>query len=290
LPPEEPAGENPPDGAIVDYWLKSPVQGEVTLQILNRNYEVVRKYTSSDPPELPKEPQAIAPYWFNPPAPLSTTAGMHRFVWNLRYPNPPVRRPEYGISAVFGQNTPPEPEGPLVLPGRYWVKLTANGHDYTAPLEVEMDPRVATPSADLAKQFDLAIKVEQALQRNFAAVSEAQNLRDQLAKLKRFLADLKLQLAMEAVDAKADAMLKTYGDKPTLATVNAALAQIEGVVNSADRAPTAQAEQAFAETGPQVESTLAEWQTFKQQDLAALSKQLAAHHVPAIELHSAAQP
>jgi hypothetical protein len=122
-------------------------------------------------------------------------------------------------------------------------------------------------------------------------VSEAQNLRDQLAKLKQSSADdAQLQTAITALDAKADAMLKTYGDKPTLATVNAALAQILGVVNSADRAPTVQSEEAFAEIGPQLETTLAEWRAFKQQDLPGFNKLLDAHHLPAVEVHSAAQP
>lgn len=285
LPPEEPAGENPPTGAIIDYWLKSPARGEVTLEILNSNHEVIRKYSSNDKPELPKEPQAIAPYWFNPPAPLSTGAGMHRFVWDLRYPNPPVHRPEYGISAVFGQNTPPEPQGPLVLPGKYEAKLTVDGHDYTEPFTVQMDPRVATSPTDLARQLDLALKVDQALERNFPALNEAQNFHDQLTKLKQSSANnAQVQSAISALDAKADALLKTYGAKPTLATVNAALAQIEEVVETADRAPTAQAEQAFAETGSQVESTLAEWQALKQAALPNFNKLLAAHNLPAIEL------
>src|SRR6476646_3245894 len=90
LPPEEPAGENPPPGAIFYYYLKSPAQGEVKLEVLDAKGNVVRSYSSKDQPFHPPTPPAFPMYWFKPEGPLSTAAGMHRFVWAVRYSEPPV--------------------------------------------------------------------------------------------------------------------------------------------------------------------------------------------------------
>ena len=126
-PPEEPAGENPPDGAILDYWLKTAPSGPVTLEILDGAGSLVRRFSSADPPEA-VDPNAhpAAAYWIRPPQTLSAAAGMHRFVWDLHRPPPDVLSREIPISAVRGR-TPLHPQGPVVLPGSYTVRLTASG-------------------------------------------------------------------------------------------------------------------------------------------------------------------
>lgn len=154
IPPEEPAGENPPDGAMIDYYLPNLVSGEVTLEILNDKKEVIRKFASND--TLYTIPALNIPlYWIRPQVILSKSPGAHRFLWDLRYAplNVPV---EYPMSAIKN-NTAPDPTSPWVMPGNYTIRLTANGKVLEQTLEVKMDPRVKTSRMDLQLQHDLSL-------------------------------------------------------------------------------------------------------------------------------------
>jgi hypothetical protein len=167
LPQEEPAGQNPPDGAIVNFWLKQPAQ-HVTLEVLTAGGALIRKYTSEDPPEKMLEGVNVPAYWVRPPQVLSKEAGMHRFVWDLHYPKPAGAEQSYPISAIY-HNTPTEPSGPWVAPGTYNVRLTVDGKVYTQPIAVRMDPRVKTPQIVLNQQFQLSKQIYDALARGATA-------------------------------------------------------------------------------------------------------------------------
>src|SRR4029077_9292529 len=117
LPPEEPAGENPPPGALFYYYLKSSSQDEVKLEVLDAKGTVVRSYSSKDQPFRPPTPPAFPMYWFKPENLLSSEAGMHRFLWDVRYSAPPVAQPGYSMFTVAGRDVPREPAGPQALPG-----------------------------------------------------------------------------------------------------------------------------------------------------------------------------
>jgi hypothetical protein len=140
MPPEEPAGKNPPDGAILYYKLQSA--GPVTLEIDDSAGKLVRRFSSTDKAE-PLDPQLdVAAYWLRPFQPLSADPGMHRFVWDLHGPPAPGatrREDEPPISAIY-HNTPLR-QGEWMPPGRYTVKLTVAGQTYTQPLVVKADPR-----------------------------------------------------------------------------------------------------------------------------------------------------
>src|SRR5919197_264673 len=115
------------DGAIVDYYLGADAAGPVTLEIFTASGKLVRRYSSADKPEPVNEDEFNHPsYWVRPPRTLSATKGMHRFVWDLRYPSPGAVHHEYPISAIPA-DTPREPLGVLAVPGAYSVKLTVNG-------------------------------------------------------------------------------------------------------------------------------------------------------------------
>ena len=139
LPPEEPAGKNPPDGAILYYWLKAPASGPVTIEIADSTNRVIRRFSSDDKPE-PADPNLNVPtYWLREyQAPLAA-AGMHRFVWDLHAAPSGGGRGEPPISAIIHDT--PAREGEWVPPGVYSVKLTVGGRTYTQPLVVRPDPR-----------------------------------------------------------------------------------------------------------------------------------------------------
>ena len=153
LPPEEPAGQNPPDGAILDYYLNRNAK-EVKLEIGNDKNEIVRRFASSDKAEVIDTTAIPHPtYWIRPPQHLSTLAGQHRFIWDLRHEPPPGSEREFAIAAVY-RNTPSGPHGTFVNPGRYTVRLTVDGAVHERPLDVRLDPRVIFDAADLQLQTD----------------------------------------------------------------------------------------------------------------------------------------
>jgi photosystem II stability/assembly factor-like uncharacterized protein len=174
LEPEFPAGQNPPSGAIIDYWLKGSTSGPVTLDILDAAGKLVRRYSSTDtPPQVDPATLNFPTYWLRPFEALSADAGMHRFVWDLHYPSPRVLHPSVSISVII-HDSPFEPLGPAALPGLYSIKLTADGHTHTQPLTVRMDPRNKTPLAGLAQQFDLAMELSRDIDLTTAALQGGQ--------------------------------------------------------------------------------------------------------------------
>src|SRR5437588_524356 len=174
LPPEVPAGQNPPDGAIINYYLPTDAAGPVTLEILSgsaslsgagsaspsgERSNLVRRYSSDDRPEPLNEKELTVPtYWIRPPRVLASSKGMHRFVWDYRYPPPEAFQRDLPISAVY-LDTPPEPLRVLAPPGTYVVKLTVGGRSFTEPLTLKMDPRASIGVAGLTRQFMLATKI-----------------------------------------------------------------------------------------------------------------------------------
>ncbi len=155
LPPDEPAGENPPPGALIDYSLGNDVTGPVTLEVRDAKGNLVRRYASTDPTPTPDPKLKIPRYWLRPPQVLPAEPGIHRFLWDLHGEPLPKVESQYPMTAV-AHETAPQPTAPWVLPGAYSVSLTAGGKTLTQPLLVKMDPRVKTSSADLARQFEIS--------------------------------------------------------------------------------------------------------------------------------------
>jgi photosystem II stability/assembly factor-like uncharacterized protein len=293
LPPDEPAGKNPPDGAILDYYLKSEATSPVTLEILDGAGKLVRRFSSADQPEPIDPRQVRVPlYWLRLPQTLSAKPGMHRFVWDLHYPPPDSLSHDYPIAAVY-HDTPRYPLGPWVLPGQYAVRLTVNGQSQTQPLTIRMDPRVHTPQAGLEQQFRLATEVCAAMHRDYQAVQEVKSLRAQLLRLRQ-RASANLAAELSALDQKAEALAGSgggfelffggTGGPPNLSRLNTQLNQLLQVLEGADATPTRQAVAAVAETEKVLESQLAAWQEMKTRDLPALNAQLAAAGLPEVKL------
>lgn len=171
LPPDEPAGANPPDGAVLHYWLPSDAQ-VVTLEVRDAAGLLVRRYSSQDPPEPLVEGRNTPDYWIRPHQPLLASAGLHRFVWDLRHERPAVPAFTYPIAAIAGQ-TPRTPLGSWVLPGTYSVRLMVDGRAQSVPLGVRMDPRVKTSQTGLRRQYELSRALDAAIGRASAALAAA---------------------------------------------------------------------------------------------------------------------
>lgn len=204
LPQEEPSGQNPPDGAIINYFLKEKANDEVTLEILNAAGKTIRKFSSNDQPYA-ISPSNTPPYWIRPQQMLSTEAGSHRFLWDMHYA--PVDAPvQFPIAAVY-QNTAPDPTSPWVMPGNYTVKLTVNGQSQTQPLTLKMDPRVKTTPVQLQQIHDLSLICYEGRQKAIESVKKSEEIR----KIARYTEEgLKTVLAQEA------ALKKVAGEFATL--------------------------------------------------------------------------
>jgi photosystem II stability/assembly factor-like uncharacterized protein len=295
LPPETPAGKNPPTGAIIDFSLPSVPSGEVTLEIVDSNGVLIRKYSSSDQPRKIEDTQNFPTYWFNSPAPLSRKAGLNRFVWDLRYERPPAIRYGYSIAAAFGEDAIMIPEAPLALPGVYQVKLTVDGRSYTAPFEVKMDPRIKVAPLALSRQLTLELKIVEAMMQSFDTVQQVNSLRAQLKELQDKLnsdqsARPILDLA-NSLDKKAAELVAVEQTFPPVgiisaASLNGALGSLLGVVESADTSPTAQATSAFDSYRRLLDRQLEKWNTLKVKDLQALNAVLPQRQLPAIRIQN----
>ena len=154
LPPEEPAGENPPDGAMIDYYLNSNSSGPVKLEILNAQGDIIRTFSSND--TLYNIPEVNIPlYWIRPQQILAATKGAHRFLWDMKYT--PLNIPAaYPMTAII-HNTPPDATAPWVMPGDYKIRLTVDGQIQEQPITITMDPRVKTSTAQWQRQHDLSM-------------------------------------------------------------------------------------------------------------------------------------
>ena len=288
LPVDEPAGQNPPDGAILDYALQHDVRGPITLEVLDSAGKVLRRYSSDDPISPGADQvrtQLIPPYWPQMHGPLPITAGMHRWVWDLHETPPAATHYEYPIAAA-PHRTPLTPEGPLALPGTYTVRLTIDGKSESAPLIVKMDPRVAASAADLealhTAQVSIAASVDALSKANLAlhsvmeqiAAPENAAVAPQLAP---YTAALQQLLEGEGKDATEH--------RAGIDDATAEATQLYGELQQADAAPTTALMEASAHLEMEGKELLQEWEGFQQKQLPALNMQLRNAHKPAVDLN-----
>jgi len=291
LPPDEPAAANPPDGAVIDYYLAHANSTPVTLEILDSRGQLVRKFSSADKPESTEEElkkQLIPLYWLRPFRSLSAEAGMHRWVWDLHYPSPESTRHEYPIAAIPG-DTPRLPLGPTALPGTYTVRLTANGKTSTTSFTVKMDPRVKTSAAGLEKKFQLETRLASLLSQTSQAVLQGGSIRDPLQKLSQ-QATSSVHDSVQAFQTKLAGIL---GASPspaapateiTLTRVNGQVSILYGQIWQVDAEPTTSQSEAAAATEHDAADIMKRWEALRDSDLPALNKTLNGASLPELKI------
>jgi hypothetical protein len=278
----------------VDYFLAQPVAGPVTLEIRDMQGKLVRRYASTDKLEPGEEflaSQLIPRYWIRMPKVLSANPGMHRWVWDLHYSTPNSPRYEYPISAVRG-DTPRIPLGPLALPGNYTATLTVNGHTYSEPLTVKIDPRVKTTNEGLAQMFQMESWLASMMTDSSLALSEARSAREQLQKLAG-QANGTVMEAISVLEKKVTSVLgggevpRGGGSAPaTIGEISRAIVALYGEVDRSDAPPTLAQRNATTETEKNFSKVMKQWTTLKENDLPVLNQQLRGANLPLIRLES----
>ncbi len=222
VPPEMVVGENPPEGAVLDYYLRAPATS-VHLSITDASGHVVREY-SDVPPPVDATMANVPEYWLMTPAVLPKTAGMHRVTWDLRYPDPPTLNygysgnlldyREYTLSwhAIPGKTPRTTLVGPMVVPGTYSAKLTVDGRSYTQPITVIADPRIPITAAALNAQFHLEQRMVAGIAATYNAVNHVQQVRAEIAKrLQAAPADAAALKTLDAALAPLDGSAGVFG-------------------------------------------------------------------------------
>ncbi len=286
LPPDVAHAQNPPDGAILDYYLKEPAAGPVTLEVLDSAGQVVRRYSSTDKPRIP-DPYALSvpAYWARPHQPLLTEAGMHRFIWDLHWtpaPGFPVGLP---MQAVV-HDTPPGYTSPWVLPGHYTVKLIVDGNTHTQPLTIRMDPRVKTPPTGLEEQYRVSMQLYDGMIETYEITRQIHAVQDQLNQRKTQTVQQAAGDAIGAFEKKLEtvggrpmgmfAFFRSGSIAPSFMTLRFELAGLLGQVQSADVTPTAVQISAAGHLRATLAKLVAQWTAIRTTDLAHLNAALKA--------------
>jgi photosystem II stability/assembly factor-like uncharacterized protein len=284
LPPDEPAGENPPDGAMIDYFLAE--DSAVTLEIKDNKGNLVRRYSSADLPVLPELKKLKIPsYWIRPPQSLSAQRGFHRFLWDMHYAPLPSIEPEYPMSAV-NRDTPPSSTSPWAVPGEYTVVLTADGKSYSQPLTVKMDPRVKMSQAELEQQLTLSQQLCE-VRAGLEPIGKIfDSLVEQLTKLREQSLPKNVEEKLNALNTKFKELGPPNprpGANPSLRALDSAkdlFEQIQGV----DAAPTDRVKTAVNDVRAQAAELTKRWKEIVAQEVPALDQELQAAGLPRLTL------
>lgn len=285
-----PVGDNPPPGAIIDYYFKAAPKDEVKFEIFDKAGKLVRRLSSKEkkefeqPPEWPDQVKEVTT--------IPAGAGMNRYAWNLRW-EAPVKIPGAFYSDLG-------PQGPIAMPGEYTVKLTVGNQSQTQPLEIVMDPRVKNVKLDdLQKQFDLAMQVRDANTDLHRAVNQIRSMRSELRAIHgRFENDAKLKALVEQADALDKKMapveeqliqVNMKGSEANLAFPNMLNEQLDsfaGIIQAGDDAPTKQQYEVFKMLRSRVDQQLAAWKQIMSADVPAFNQLVKNSDVPALYVPS----
>ena len=315
------AGENPPDGALVDFWFRDSVTEKVTLQFVEKSGTVIRSFTTAAAgdsaakpdttakrdtatrqigrratgataapdtssmivPKLPVDSLAYVPS----DSTVSVRAGTNRFFWNLRYAD------AVGLKTVT--NDEGTLAGPRAVPGEYTVRLIVGRDTMTRPLTIVEDPRIQVTTADLQKSFDLALRVRDKITEISESFNRIEELQEQIDNRVGQTKDQAYATALKAATKPVREKLErvrtelvdwyNHADQATLhfpVKLYNIMLTISDQVQSADAAPTKQHGEMFADFGGRVDVQVAQLREIEARELAALNRQLADWGVPPI--------
>ena len=293
LPPEVPAGENPPDGAIFYYYLKSAPTSDLTLEIRDAAGNLVRTFTSAKPaPDTVVK--NVPDYWFGPQIQLPKNAGLNRFAWDLRseppptlqysYYGQPLKYLEYTLSdhAIPGETPREQVLGPFVPPGQYQVVLHADGQTVRQSLTIVPDPRVHIAPADYVAQFAAAKRADSGLRASYnlygvvvalrAAVTQREKSLDAVIKSNPDAKDA--VEALKNLDKKLGEILEGANDASGVGAVNRDLARTSFMVESGDAAPAPTALEVIDESCTALNRAAADWRTVNSQTVSSVNRAL----------------
>jgi photosystem II stability/assembly factor-like uncharacterized protein len=289
----QPAGDNPPAGAIINYYLKTAQKDEVTLDILDAEGKLVRhlsskeKKTDEQPPEWPDQVET--------PKTIPAAEGMNRFAWDLRY-NDPIQTPG---AFYYGE----APGGPLALPGDYQVKLTVGGKSQTVPLHLAIDPRIKDAEPMVSKQFELSAKVANRISDLHQAINEIRGLKTQIQSLhKRFGDDTRLKPALEAADGLVKKMsaveeqliqVNMKGSEGNLAfpnMLNEAFYSFHRMIDFANYGPTKSQYEVFKMLSDRLNEQLEKWMLLKTEEVPKVSALIKQLDLPALAIDAKPEP
>lgn len=282
LPPETPAGNNPPDGATIYYFLKSAPAGDIKLSIYDAQNRLVREYTNVAP-EYDKVPANVPDYWFASPSALSKNAGLNRFTWDLRYPAmKTIRYSYYGNTLDYIEYTladhaipdefPRELQpGPFVVPGQYSLVLTANGQTYRQPLTVTIDPRVSASQSDLVKQLDAETSISDQMAATYAGYAQVEALRAAIADRQKLMgtdpAKKDAADALKALDDQAADIGNGKPDQLGLGPLNRELARLAFMIESGDARPATLLQAGVDQYCQELGNRVTQWRDLNQQKI-----------------------
>ncbi len=283
LPPEEPTAGNPPNGAIIDYFLKTPAQ-HVKLEIVDPQRKLTRTYSSDENRAATHPNVPIAERWFPKVQAIVTSTGMHRLAWDLGWTSGQE-------SSDVGEYGSPRP--PRAVPGTYEVRLTVDGKTWTQPLTIVMDPRSTATPAQLDRQLTLALQV-------YAEAQQARKTMAQINSVQKQLSDLGPKLAgkpdLQAITNKATAELTQLmtgnganSHAMGLVAASTGLASALRVVESGDRTVPAQALDVYHTASAAFKAGDESWAVFQKTRLQALNQQLERANIPRVSLEQASQ-
>ncbi len=299
-PPDMATGENPPAGAMIDYYVGPKLSGAVTLEIVDSTGAIVGRFRSSDPvpPLDPRYPDPTV--WARPPRVVSTAPGHHRFLWDMRYPAVPGMSTGPDASDAVPHNTPAIPSSPWVMPGKYTVRMIAGGRTMSEPLKVVLDPRVKTSAEDLQEQFKVSKSLYDDMLRATAALHQITVLREQLRDRsrdqgKRGASGVSADSSPQAgsLEAKLNVIAGSEGSggrrggpagPPNLGSVRMQLARLQYSIQNADVAPTTAQVEACDVAAKPLAGLLEQWNSLKRTELKALNTQLRNRGLPMLVL------
>ena len=282
LPPEEPTAKNPPDGAIVDYYLVATAKN-VALEICDPGGKLVRRFVSGARREPKHPPLAIAERWLPKPVVLENAAGAHRFVWDLRWASA-------GANAEIEEEGRGAPRGPRAVPGDYQLKLIVDGQSFTQPLKLEMDPRSQATTAELNEQLRVGLEI-------FGAVQNSRRTLAEIGAVKKRLSEIEVQSLKQhpellsqvttmqsAIDNIEKGERAIPGSIAGLAAASTGLAAALRVVESSDRPIPSQAIELYEQADRVAKSATAQWTDLKSTKLPKFNDALKKAGVAAIQI------